>query len=223
MSNATTTLWNGKEQVSGTAESKELTQAEYDAIPESTKNSNDVTYYIKDAVAESQLSVGKIMRNGTEYSSADASVVKSHLTASDNTEFKFGVTDDGRYGYTIKKDGADTVIPFSSEQVLRITLYGLSGHMNLENKGNVSLLLKTFPYSSTFHVNVYGTNSPDVLNHSSSSEVTLIGSFIMNKNNIDNLQSIQVSLTDYRYIVLYPVYQTGWSSGSGCISEIRTY
>ncbi len=221
MPNAVTTLWNGKEQISGTAESKEVTQAEYDAIPESTKNSDNVIYYIKDAVAEGQLAIGTIMRNGVVYSGEDASVIKNHLTAADSTEFKFGVTDDGRYGYVIKKDGADTVIPFNNELVLRITLYGLSGHMNLENKGNVSLLLKTFPYSSTFHVNVYGTNSPDVLNHSS--DVTLIDSFIMNTSNIDKLQSMQVSLTDYKYIVLYPVYQTGWSTGAGCISEIRTY
>lgn len=54
MSNTATTLWNGKEQVSGVTESREVTQAEYDAIPESTKNSNNVTYYIKDAVAEGQ-------------------------------------------------------------------------------------------------------------------------------------------------------------------------
>lgn len=166
--------------------------------------------------------MGTIIRNGIVYSGEDTSeVVKSHLTASDNTEFKFGVTDDGRYGYVIKKDGADTVIPFNNEQVLRITLYGLSGHMNLENKGNVSLLLKTFPYSSTFQVNVYGANSPDILNHSS--DVTLIGSFIMNTSNIDKLQNLQVSLTDYKYIVLYPVYQTGWTTGAGCISEIRIY
>lgn len=166
--------------------------------------------------------MGTIIRNGIVYSGEDTSeVVKSHLTASDNTEFKFGVTDDGRYGYVIKKDGADAVIPFNNEQVLRITLYGLSGHMNLENKGNVSLLLKTFPYSSTFQVNVYGANSPDTLNHSS--DVTLIGSFIMNTSNIDKLQNIQVSLTDYKYIVLYPVYQTGWTTGAGCISEIRIY
>ena len=221
MPNAVTTLWNGKEQVAGAAESKEVTQAEYDAIPESIKNSNNVIYYIKDAASEGQPAIGTIIRNGVIYSGEDASVIKNHLTASDSTEFKFGVTDDGRYGYVIKKDGADTVIPFNNEQVLRITLYGLSGHINLENKGNVSLLLKTFPYSSTFTVSVYGTNSPDVLNHSS--DVTHIGSFTMNKSNVNQLQTIQVNPDDYKYIVLYPVYQTGWTSGSGCISEIRTY
>ena len=166
--------------------------------------------------------MGTIIRNGVVYSGEDTSeVIKSHLTASDNTEFKFGVTDDGKYGYVIKKDGADTVVPFNNEQVFRATLYGLSGHINLENKGNVSLLLKTFPYSITGSVNVYGTNSPDVLNHSS--DVTLIGAFTMNSSNVGELQSMETSLSDYRYIVLYPVYQTGWSAGSGCISETRTY
>lgn len=54
MSTISTTLWNGKEQVSGVVESKEVTQLEYNAIPESVKNSDNVTYFIKDAVTEGQ-------------------------------------------------------------------------------------------------------------------------------------------------------------------------
>ena len=40
-------------------------------------------------------------------------ILSNRLKASDNTEFRFGVNEDGEYGYIIREDGADTVIPFS--------------------------------------------------------------------------------------------------------------
>lgn len=64
--------------------------------------------------------MGKIIKNGIEYvggggSSADVQELENNLTASDNTMFRFGVTEDGQYGYIITDEaGADTVVPFKT-------------------------------------------------------------------------------------------------------------
>lgn len=42
----------------------------------------------------------------------------SVLSATDGTEFRFGVNEKGEYGYVVEKDGADTVIPFSNARKL---------------------------------------------------------------------------------------------------------
>lgn len=45
--------------------------------------------------------------------------VSGNLTASDNTPFRFGVNEDGEYGYIVTDSaGADTVIPFSNAKKL---------------------------------------------------------------------------------------------------------
>lgn len=90
-----------------------LTQAEYDALPD-TKNSDGIPYWIEDGeggsggsgITDTSLSIAG--------AAADAKAVGDRLTASDNTPFRFGVTEDGKYGYIVTdSEGADTVIPFS--------------------------------------------------------------------------------------------------------------
>lgn len=79
--------------------------------------------------------MGSFIRNGINYSgggsvvtdatltksgqAADAKAVGDRLTASDNTPFRFGVTEDGKYGYIVTdSEGADTVIPFRNKDEL---------------------------------------------------------------------------------------------------------
>lgn len=81
--------------------------------------------------------MGNFIRNGISYSGggggssttdttltqlgvpADSKAVGDRLTASDNTPFRFGVTDNGEYGYIVTdSEGADTVIPFSNVKKL---------------------------------------------------------------------------------------------------------
>ena len=48
----------------------------------------------------------------------------SNLVASDNTKFRFGVNENGEYGYIVKdSEGADTVVPFKSGDGDATTLY----------------------------------------------------------------------------------------------------
>ena len=56
----------------------------------------------------------------------------SNLIASDGTRFKFGIDDDGNYGYILKDDtGADTVIPFKKDvPYLEEIYYGTSDPIN---------------------------------------------------------------------------------------------
>ena len=56
----------------------------------------------------------------------------SNLIASDGTRFKFGIDDDGNYGYILKDDtGADTVIPFKKDvPYLEEIYYGTSDPLN---------------------------------------------------------------------------------------------
>lgn len=56
----------------------------------------------------------------------------SNLIASDGTRFKFGIDDDGNYGYILKDDtGADTVIPFKKDvPYLQDIYYGTSDPLN---------------------------------------------------------------------------------------------
>lgn len=58
--------------------------------------------------------MGFIIRNGNEYGGATlVEELQDNLTAADNTPFRFGVNENGEYGYIIKDEaGADTVIPF---------------------------------------------------------------------------------------------------------------
>lgn len=57
--------------------------------------------------------------------------INDNLTASNqtagvtNVPFRFGCTDDGKFGYIINQGGADTVIPFNSEY--KYMIVGLSG------------------------------------------------------------------------------------------------
>ena len=135
--------------------------------------------------------------------------------------FKFGIDNDGNYGYY--KAGADTVTPFKTGEninVHRQTINGLTGHSNYENKGHISLLLKTMPYSGTFSVGVYGSNDPDELSHGS--KVTALGTFEIKAAQIGVTQVIDTG-SSYKYIITYPVYKSGWTSGTGAIAEIKVY
>lgn len=53
---------------------------------------------------------------GDDFGAADVNEIQGRMFASDGTEFRFGVNENGEYGYIIKKDGADTVIPFSGRR-----------------------------------------------------------------------------------------------------------
>jgi hypothetical protein len=49
------------------------------------------------------------------------SELNSNLVASDDTPFRFGVTEDGEYGYiTTDEGGADTVVPFKSKSSYKV-------------------------------------------------------------------------------------------------------
>lgn len=117
-----------------------------------------------------------------------------------------------------KESGADSGSPFKN--VHHQTLNGLTGHSNYENKGHISLLLKTMPYSGTFSVGVYGSNNPDELSHGSN--VTALGTFEIKTAQIGVTQVINTGST-YKYIITYPVYKSGWTSGTGAIAEIKVY
>lgn len=50
-------------------------------------------------------------------------VNNSSLTASDSTPFRFGVNENGEYGYIITdSEGADTVIPFKSRSNIKLVI-----------------------------------------------------------------------------------------------------
>lgn len=147
----------------------------------------------------------------------------SQLTTLNNDlgTLSFSQNEEGAWGY--KVGGADTVIPFKSGDdmiVYRQTYTGLSGHTNLENKGNISLTVKTFPYSDTQKIRVYGTDSPTNLSHVNN--VTLLGEFTLSKSKID-IEQILDTGTEFQYIVIYSVYHSGWSAGDGAICEVKIY
>lgn len=98
----------------------EITKAEYDALPYEAKH-NGTVYYVTDLNSSDDPFSGYLRKSEidttltVEGTAADAKSVGDMLTASDNTRFRFGVTEDGKYGYIITDEaGADTVIPFNS-------------------------------------------------------------------------------------------------------------
>lgn len=116
------------------------------------------------------------------------------------------------YGW--KEAGADAGVPF------RQTLNGLTGHSNHANKGHVSLTLITMPYSGSFSVGIYGTDNPNEVSHGAN--VTNLGAFTISSSQVGKTQIIDTGTT-YKYIVMYPIYQSGWTSGNGCLCEIKIY
>ena len=115
------------------------------------------------------------------------------------------VGDDGKLHF-VDATGADSVIPFSSGVEFCWGVYGLSDHMNLKNTGSVTF--EVLKYTASGKINIYGTDDPTNITHTSN--VTLLGNFKVAK---DAKATIQTDKT-YPYIVLYPVYETGWTSGN---------
>lgn len=68
--------------------------------------------------------------------------VNGQLTANNatagisNVPFRFGITNDGKYGYILNEGGADTVHPFSSTDHIRLNLYGYAYGWAEEYGGN---------------------------------------------------------------------------------------
>ena len=55
----------------------------------------------------------KNMKEAIDEIKSDIAATNSNLIASDNTKFRFGVNENGEYGYIVTdSEGADTVIPF---------------------------------------------------------------------------------------------------------------
>jgi hypothetical protein len=72
---------------------------------------------------------GNLQNEIDELSSNLSETINNNLTASDDTQFRFGVTEDGKYGYiTTGEDGADTVIPFKSGEGTASPEQVLSGY-----------------------------------------------------------------------------------------------
>ena len=115
-SSDTVEMSNGKTLTENTVE---LTQAEYDALDDS-KLTDGVNYLITDGEGGGGgTSITLDTTLTVEGQAADAKAVGDRLTASDNTPFRFGVTEDGKYGYIVTdSEGADTVIPFSNKDEL---------------------------------------------------------------------------------------------------------
>ena len=132
----------------------------------------------------------------------------------------FGVDSDGNPGYI--KAGADTVTPFKSGVSFVWQVYGLSGSINLKNTGKVKLTILNFLANGG--VNVYGATSPTELYHNAYYNLHLYGTFAINSGQVNIEQVVDTpDINTYPYIVIYPVYATGWSNNSSInICEITT-
>lgn len=118
----------------------------------------------------------------------------------------FGVDEDGNYGYI--KAGADTVTPFKSgSAALAWSVYGLSGGINLKNTGRVTFTVIT--YASSGNVGVYGATSPTNLSNNGH----LYGYFRTNAGNMEQVMETP-DMESYPYIVLYPIYSSGWTNNN---------
>lgn len=132
----------------------------------------------------------------------------------------FGVDSDGNPGYI--KVGADTVTPFKSGVNFTWGICGLSGSINLKNTGKVTLTLLNFLAAG--NVNVYGATSSTDLYYNAFCDLYLYGTFAINSGKINIEQVVNTpDINTYPYIVIYPVYATGWSNNSSInICEITT-
>lgn len=112
---------------------------------------------------------------------------------------------EGNWGY--KPAGADTVTPFKSGGADFVwSVYGLSGGINLENTGRVTFTVLN--YTSAGNVGVYGTTSPTGLSNNGH----LYGYF---KTDAGAAQVIETpDIESYPYIVLHPVYASGWTNNN---------
>lgn len=81
-----------------------------------------ITYGVIENVADILKTWEEIMANTAEGKLVDALMIKelnNGLTASNGEKFRYGITEDGKYGYIVTgEDGADTVIPFKRSPVL---------------------------------------------------------------------------------------------------------
>ena len=69
---------------------------------------------------------------------ADAKTVSEiyqNLTTENGTKFRFGQNSEGKYGYIINKDGADTVIPFKNGECKLLGRYSGNKTISLESLG----------------------------------------------------------------------------------------
>ena len=116
-----------------------LTQAEYNALPES-KLTNGVEYRITDsnppvptardmAYDNSESGIeAETVQSAIDEVQNDVSLLNESLTASDNLKFQFATDGEGNYGYL----GADdSFIPFKSDKLENLTL------INYIEQGNV--------------------------------------------------------------------------------------
>ena len=61
--------------------------------------------------------------------------VSQSLTAENGTKFRFGQNSEGKYGYIVNKDGADTVIPFKNGECKLLGRYSGNKTISLESLG----------------------------------------------------------------------------------------
>lgn len=75
------------------------------------------------------------LKNGI--TSINGQLTANNTTAGvSNVPFRFGITNDGKYGYILNEGGADTVYPFSSVDHIRLNLYGYAYGWAEEYGGN---------------------------------------------------------------------------------------
>lgn len=84
----------------------------------------------------------------------------------------------------------------------------LSNGINLENTGKIKL--ETINQNIGGTIQIFGTNSPDIITNDTNYGVTYISGF--NTTNVGNVYELELDKT-YPYIVLWSVYNTnGWGA-----------
>lgn len=164
---------------------------------------------------------GNILQNGDAFSSANMNDLEQRIAdefqeVRDNFgNMTFGIDENGNYGYI--KEGADTVTPFKSGSAALVwSVYGLSGGINIKNIGKVTFTVLN--YVTAGNVGVYGTTSSTDLSNNGH----LYGYFKTNAGNMDQVIETP-DMASYPYIVLHPIYASGWTNNNSInICKITT-
>lgn len=147
--------------------------------------------------------------------------INGQLTASDGTPFRFEKISDNKFGFIIKKDGADTVIPFSSDITGELALMLGSANklarylLDTSEAQTLFIKQKAFNTDTLCTCNVYGfsdrNSALDAVNNKTESKTgTLILSF---SQKAMSSESQLLDVTNYNYIVIAPYSNTlNWIS-----------
>ena len=124
---------------------------------------------------------------------SEIATTNSNLTASDNTTFRFGVNENGEYGYIVTdSEGADTVIPFKSGGGDATTLYQALQYSGLVTSDMTfdemcAVLSENFPQYIYFVQS--GVRNTNMLNAFSNGSVTYLSVTYTDSNSTFRLAS----------------------------------